>query len=96
MKVKIPCHQAVPVYKVLSEKIKELKALGLSNSDILAKYDPEHENCAYHPMQTAVKLLMECTGHSAHGSNFDIIEEMQTAMEKSLLQRFLYQIKLTF
>ena len=29
MKVKIPCHQAVPIYKVLAPKIKELKALGL-------------------------------------------------------------------
>ena len=34
MKVKIPCHQYVPVLKVLSEKIKELKALGLSNNEI--------------------------------------------------------------
>ena len=29
MKAKIPCHQAVPIYKVLAPKIKELKALGL-------------------------------------------------------------------
>ncbi|MCX6990650.1 MAG: hypothetical protein NTX49_06290 [Chlamydiae bacterium] len=34
MKVKIPCHQAVPIYKVLAPTIKELKALGLSNNKI--------------------------------------------------------------
>jgi DNA-binding CsgD family transcriptional regulator len=34
MKVKIPCHQAVPIYKILASKIKELKVLGLSNNEI--------------------------------------------------------------
>ena len=37
MKVKIPCHESVPIYKVLSEKIKELKALGLFNEEIAAR-----------------------------------------------------------
>ncbi len=37
MKVKIPCHESVPIYRVLSEKIKELKALGLFNDEIADK-----------------------------------------------------------
>jgi DNA-binding transcriptional regulator YhcF (GntR family) len=34
MKVKISCHENVPIYQVLSDKIKELKALGLYNEEI--------------------------------------------------------------
>ena len=37
MKVKIPCHENVPIYQMLSEKIKELKALGLFNEDIAVR-----------------------------------------------------------
>ena len=34
MQVKIPCHQTLPIYQVWASKIKELKALGLSNEEI--------------------------------------------------------------
>lgn len=37
MKVKIPCHKSISIYQILSEKIKELKALGLTNRDIALK-----------------------------------------------------------
>jgi DNA-binding NarL/FixJ family response regulator len=37
MQVKIPCNQALPIYKVLASKIKELKALGLSINEIASK-----------------------------------------------------------
>jgi hypothetical protein len=37
VQVKIPCHQALPVYQVLASKIKELKALGLSNNNIASR-----------------------------------------------------------
>lgn len=34
MKVKIPCLESVPIYQIMSDKIKELKALGLFNEEI--------------------------------------------------------------
>lgn len=37
MLVKIPSHQALSIYQVLAPKIKELKALGLSNEEIASK-----------------------------------------------------------
>lgn len=37
MEVKITCHQSLPIYQILSPKIKELNALGLSNKNISAK-----------------------------------------------------------
>jgi predicted ABC-type ATPase len=37
MQVKIPCHENVPIYQVLSEKIKELKALKMTNRSIALK-----------------------------------------------------------
>jgi len=37
MRIKIPCHENVPIYQVLSEKIKKLKALGLFNEEIAVR-----------------------------------------------------------
>ena len=37
MQVKILCHENVQIYQVLSEKIKELKALRMNNKDIALK-----------------------------------------------------------
>jgi len=37
MQVKIPCHQTLPIHEVLAPKIRELKALRMTNRDIAAK-----------------------------------------------------------
>jgi len=37
MLVKIPCHLTLPIYQVLAPKIRELKALELSNENIAIK-----------------------------------------------------------
>jgi len=37
MQVKIPCDQTMTIYQALAPKIKELKALGLSNQEIGAR-----------------------------------------------------------
>lgn len=34
MKLKVPCHQTLPIHKVLAPKIQELKVLGMTNRDI--------------------------------------------------------------
>jgi hypothetical protein len=44
--VKIPYHQALPIYQVLAPKIKELSALGLSNNDIPAKLNIHYKTAA--------------------------------------------------
>jgi hypothetical protein len=37
VQVKIPCHQALPIYQVMAPKIKELKFLGMSYREISEK-----------------------------------------------------------
>jgi orotate phosphoribosyltransferase-like protein len=37
VQIKIPCYQNQPIYQVLAQKIKELKALGLSNEEIATR-----------------------------------------------------------
>jgi len=34
MKLKVPCHQTLPIHEVLAPKIRELKVLGMTNRDI--------------------------------------------------------------
>jgi DNA-binding CsgD family transcriptional regulator len=34
MKLKVPCHQTLPIHEALALKIRELKALGMTNRDI--------------------------------------------------------------
>jgi hypothetical protein len=44
MKVKVPCHENVPIYQVLSEKIKELKVLRMTNKDIALRLKIDKKN----------------------------------------------------
>jgi orotate phosphoribosyltransferase-like protein len=37
VQVKIPLNETIPVYQKLASKIKELKALGMSNGEIASK-----------------------------------------------------------
>ena len=37
IQIKIPCHQALAIYQALAPRIKELKALELSNDDIATR-----------------------------------------------------------
>lgn len=37
VRIKIACYEAIPLYQILSPKIKQLKALGMSNEDIAKK-----------------------------------------------------------
>jgi hypothetical protein len=37
IQIKIPLNETIPVYQKLASKIKELKALGMSNEEIAAK-----------------------------------------------------------
>lgn len=49
---------------------------------LFRKFDPEHENCAYHPTQTSVMLVMTWGGSDIQNSHFDRIEKIQKFIRK--------------
>jgi hypothetical protein len=49
---------------------------------LFRKFDPEHENCAYHPTQTSVMLVMAWGGSDIQNSHFDRIEKIQKFIRK--------------
>jgi hypothetical protein len=46
------------------------------------KFDPEHENCVYHPTQTSVMVVMTWGGIDPQNSHFDRIEKIQKFIRK--------------
>ena len=49
---------------------------------LFRKFDPEHENCAYHPTQTSVMFVMTWGGTDAQNPHFDRIEKIQKFIRK--------------
>ena len=56
---------------------------------LFRKFDPEHENCAYHPTQTSVMLISTWGGTDAHNPNFGKIEKIQRFISKPLPKRLI-------
>jgi len=56
---------------------------------LFRKFDPEHENCAYHPTQTSVMLVMAWGGTDTHNPDFDKIGKIQKFIRKPFPTRLI-------
>lgn len=46
MKLKVPCHQTLPIHEALAPKIRELKILGMTNRDIAFRLQIDRKTVA--------------------------------------------------
>ncbi len=56
---------------------------------LFRKFDPEHENPAYHPTQTSVMLIMTWGGTDTHNPDFDKIGKIQKFIRKPFPTRLI-------